>query len=133
MKELQKIITIVAVLVFISCNNHQSNSIQLNKGNKWNVNLEMKPHIESAQELLHGFVSQNDKDYQELAKNLKIQNNELINSCTMKGRAHDELHKWLYTHIQLIDNLSSSNNSDEAKEVILEIQKSFDNYKNFFQ
>lgn len=133
MKKLQKIITIATLLVIISCNNHQPNAIQLNNGNKWSVNAEMKPHIETAEELLHKFVSQNKKDYRELAEKLKIQNNALIKSCTMKGNAHDELHKWLHPHIKLIEKLSNAHDYNEAKKVISEIQKSFNNYKNFFQ
>lgn len=64
---------------------HQAQSnINLNQGEKWQVNAEMKPHIDKGKELLAQYISTESQDYQELAENLKAQNNALIKSCTMK-------------------------------------------------
>lgn len=121
-------------LIVASCNsNHKQSNINLNNGEKWIVNSEMKPHIEKGNELLSDFISKKDEDYKKLAKNLKAQNNYLIKSCTMKGESHDELHKWLHPHMELIEKLSNADNIEKAEDIISELNKSFETYQNHFQ
>ena len=134
MKRLQKLIlTLFGITLMVACNStHQQSDINLNNGEKWKVNAEMKPHIEKGNELLTEFISNKDKDYQKLAENLKIQNNSLIQSCTMKGESHDELHKWLHPHIELTEKLSNAHSTSEAEEIISQLEKSFNTYQNYF-
>lgn len=127
-------LTILGLVLMASCHTNQPKSdIKLNNGEKWEVNAEMKPHIEKGSKLIREFISNEDQDYLKLAENLKAQNNALIQSCTMKGESHDELHKWLYPHIKLIGALSKADNSDAAKELISEIETSFETYTLYFQ
>lgn len=135
MKKIRKVIlTIVGMSIFIACNSNQNKGdINLNNGEKWKVNSEMIPHIEKGNEILHEFVSKEGVDYHELAKNLNDQNNALIKSCTMKGESHDELHKWLHPHIELIKKLSNAANTEEANLIILELEDSFKTYNAYFQ
>lgn len=135
MNKLQNIIiAFFGIALLTSCNSdHNSTNISLNNGEKWEVNDEMKPHIERGKELVDEYKAQNDGDYQKLAENLKAQNSELIQSCTMKGESHDELHNWLHPHMQLIDSLSKANSEEEAKEIVSEIDKSFSTYQNYFE
>lgn len=136
MKNLKKMFFAILGLTLIvaSCNsNHQQSDINLNNGEKWKVNSEMKPHIEKGNELLSDFISKKDEDYKKLAKNLKNQNNYLIKSCTMKGESHDELHKWLHPHMELIEKLSNADNIEKAEDIISELNKSFEIYQNHFQ
>jgi len=109
------------------------NEINLNKGQKWQVNEEMKPHIETAEIFLNDFVSNEKEDYHQLAENLSIHNKTLIKSCTMKGESHDELHKWLHPHMELIDKLEKASNLTEANDIISELQKSFETYHRYFE
>ncbi len=97
------------------------------------VNDEMKPFIEQADKTLNNYISLNGTDYKTLAEKLKVQNNSLIKSCTMKGKGHDELHNWLLPHIELINNLEKSNDTEQSKLIITELKTSFDNYKNYFR
>ena len=107
--------------------------IQLNNGEKWEVNSEMmKPILEGKLELA-SYNDFKDTNYLLLAERLKEKNTSLIKNCSMKGEAHDELHKWLHPHMKLIDKLSLSENSDEANETIIEIKASFDTFMNYFQ
>ncbi|MEZ4950622.1 MAG: hypothetical protein R2784_14740 [Saprospiraceae bacterium] len=75
----------------------------------------------------------NDNDYNALAEQLKNKNNGLIKSCTMDGKSHEELHKWLHPHIQLIDALEDAENKEEADKIISELKASFQTYHNYFQ
>lgn len=113
--------------------NDEKESIKLNNGEKWFVNDEMKPHIHEAEEILMEYEKNKPEEYRELAVILKEKNSALIKSCTMKGESHDQLHKWLHPHIELIDNLGKANNLTEANETISQLKKSFETYKNYFQ
>ncbi|MFD2697019.1 hypothetical protein ACFSQ0_03370 [Mesonia sediminis] len=136
MKNLIKLFSVIMSLLFIAAackSDPQQCDINLNNGEKWQVNAEMKPHIKKGNELLTDFMAAKNKDYKNLAENLKTQNNRLIKSCTMKGESHDELHKWLHPHIELIEKLSKAENNEEAEAIIFKLQKSFENYEHYFQ
>ena len=135
MKRIKKLVLmIMGVTLIIACNsNHQKSDIELNNGEKWEVNDEMKPHIEKGNAILDEFISQNSEYYQKLAENLTTQNNQLIKSCTMKGESHDELHKWLHPHMKLVEELSSAKDFNNAKKIISKLESSFNTYHNYFQ
>lgn len=132
MKKLRKLIlALLGIGLMVACNSPQGD-ITLNDGKKWKVNAEMKPHIKKGNELLVEFISSKDDDYQKLAENLKTQNNSLIKSCTMKGKSHDELHKWLHPHMELIEKLSNADSTAEVEETISQLEKSFNTYQTYF-
>ena len=68
-----------------------------------------------------------------MATQLKEKNNGLIKSCTMNGESHDELHKWLYPHIELIESLSKAESTEAASEIVADLQASFSTYNQYFQ
>lgn len=72
---------------------------------KWKVNAEMPPYIVEAENILNAYNSNN---HYNLDKQLKDQNKSLIKSCNMQGKSHEELHKWLHPHIQLVDERSKA-------------------------
>lgn len=134
-------IYIIFIAVFItllatSCGNshkihtQEALQIELNNGQKWNVNLEMTPYILEAEQIL---LQYKGNDYNALAEQLKNKNNGLIKSCTMDGKSHEELHKWLHPHMQLIENLDDAENTEEADIIIDELKTSFQNYHKYFQ
>ena len=51
----------------------------------------------------------------------------------MKGKSHDELHKWLAPHLKLVADLEKANNEIEAKELLLKLKSSYDLYDQYFQ
>lgn len=107
----------------------ESQSIELDNGQKWKVNAEMIPYVLDAEKALSQYDNVN---YKALAKQLEDKNQGLIKSCTMVGQSHEELHKWLNPHIKLIEKLSSASNDHDANEVVAEINKSFETYKLYF-
>lgn len=105
-------------------------AIELNAGEKWTVNAEMTPFVVESEKLLNDY---DNSDYKLLAQNLKENNTKLIKSCTMDGKSHDELHKWLAPHLDLVKALGKAENEDEANGIIADLGKSFETYHTYFQ
>ena len=51
----------------------------------------------------------------------------------MKGKAHDELHKWLLPYIDLVKELSEAKDETEASKHFENIQISFTTFNQYFQ
>lgn len=112
---------------------HDDESIELDNGKKWTVVDEMMGHIKNMESDLDVFESQKEKDYHSLS--VKLENNiELLTSnCTMTGKAHDELHKWLLPYIELVAELTNANNDEEAGVAYHKIQASFKTFNTYFK
>lgn len=113
-------------------NPEASDKIRLNNNEKWIVNEEMKPFVLNGEELLASYSKENKTDYKKLAADLKAENNKLIKSCTMDGASHDELHKWLHPHLDLVNRLAEIDNPEKAKALIAEITASYQMYHQYF-
>lgn len=141
---------VVGLSVILSCNSrsghkHENNEesqveervltkpLQLNDGKKWKVNSEMKPHIQEAESQLNAFIQTGNADYKFLSIGLKAHNQKLIERCNMEGQAHEELHKWLYPHMDLITNLDSAKSVEEARQIAENLQVSFQTYHRYFE
>ncbi len=103
--------------------------LSLNNGEKWKVNEAMIPYILQSEEMVDDFEGD---DYNALADQLMELNNKLIKSCTMNGPSHDELHKWLHPHIELLKKLKAQENQEDAEEVVDEIEDSFEVFHEYF-
>ena len=129
---------ITFALFLFSCGNKnngtttESNTptIELNHGEKWTVNTEMTPYTLDGEKLLSHYDS---NDYASLAAQLKQKNTSLIKSCTMDGKSHDELHKWLHPHLELVDALSAADSKEAANKIIIQLSDSYKIYNQFFQ
>lgn len=109
--------------------------IVLNNGEKWVVNPEMMTYvrtIEKAVDELAESGSASMEEHQQLAKLINTNLNGLTSSCTMKGKAHDELHKWLLPFIS--DVKSYADSADKAKAVnnLNKIEESFETFNTYF-
>ena len=107
--------------------------IEFNNNEKWLVNNEMKPFVTKGSTLVDEYIASGKSDYQTLVTQLKDQNKQLISSCTMKGKSHDELHKWLAPHLKLVSDLEKTTNEAEAKELIVKLKSSYTLYDKYFQ
>lgn len=108
----------------------ESPEISLCNGEKWKVNEEMLPHIEKSEAVFTTFEGEN---YNQLSEDLMSHTNNLIQSCTMDGASHDELHKWLHPHIELIKSLSEKRAQEVKEEVLPAIEKSFNTFHKYFE
>lgn len=133
---MNKALYLFSILILLSAcgqHSHSHEAIALNKGEKWSVNAEMKPHIMEGEIILKEYIANGETDYQTLAKALEYQNSNLIKSCTMKGKSHDELHKWLHPHMELIAELDKAASIEDAGKVIAALETSFATFNTYFQ
>ena len=110
----------------------KSETVELNNGAKWVVNEEMKPYVMKGEELLNNYAQTNQTDYKQLAADLKAENEKLIKSCTMNGKSHDELHKWLEPHLKLTKHLEKADDAANAKTLVTDLQSSYKSYHEYF-
>ena len=79
------------------------------------------------------FSTFEQKDYKSLAEKLQSNIDLLTSNCTLKGKAHDELHKWLLPYIDLVKELSEAKDETEASKQYENIQTSFTTFNQYFQ
>ena len=111
---------------------HEDGSIELNNGEKWKVNEEMKPFVTNGQELVTHYIESGDEDFSNLAEMVVIQNNQLISSCTMDGESHDQLHNWLHPHLELTNELRRVKTQDQANHAVKLLERSYKLYHKYF-
>jgi len=153
MKKITILISVISLFLF-SCGNtsnekskeqtetvtheeHQHNdemqTIELNNGVKWKVDANMITHIRNMENDIISFSTVEQKDYKSLADKLQSNIDLLTSNCTMKGKAHDELHKWLLPYIDLVKELSEAKDENEAAKQFEKIQTSFTTFNQYFQ
>jgi pyridoxal biosynthesis lyase PdxS len=93
----------------------------------------MLVHIRNIEKDISGVANTEEKDYKLLAKNLQHHMDLLTSNCTMKGQAHDELHKWLLPYIDLVNVFSETTNKQELVVKFKQIQASFLTFNQYFQ
>ena len=111
----------------------ESEAIELNNGEKWEVDVDMLAHIRNMENDVVSFAEIKQKDYKSLSEKLQSNIDLLTSNCTMKGKAHDELHKWLLPYIDLVKELSEAKNETEATKQFENIQISFTTFNQYFQ
>lgn len=110
----------------------ESNQLALNDSEKWAVNDEMKPFVIKGEEMVTSYIKENKTEYKQLATDLKAENSKLIKSCTMNGASHDELHKWLHPHLELVSELENTTEQDKGQEIVQKLNTSYETYHQFF-
>lgn len=125
--------------VVVSNETHQHNEgdfIELNNGTKWKVVSEMMVHIRNMESDINRFSETTHaelKDFTQLGASLQKNIDLLTSNCTMEGKAHDELHKWLLPYIDMVDKLNKSKNNDEALRIFEEIKASYKTFNLYFE
>ncbi len=127
------IFSFTIVFLLFSCGSTPTGEPELDNGAKWTVNTEMMPPIKASEKLISEFVASDKKDYHALARQLNKNIKLLISSCTMKGKSHDELHKWLHPYMTLVDELEDAEDESEANQVFGKIEGSFETFNQYFQ
>jgi hypothetical protein len=79
------------------------------------------------------FANVEQKDYKSLSNKLQSNIDLLTSNCTMKGKAHDELHKWLLPYMDMVKELSNAKDETEATKQFVNIQSSFTTFNQYFQ
>ena len=111
----------------------ESEAIELNNGEKWKVDANMLTHIRTMENDVVSYAKVEQKDYKSLSEKLQSNIDLLTSNCTMKGKAHDELHKWLLPYIDLVKEFSEAKDETEASKHFENIQISFTTFNQYFQ
>jgi hypothetical protein len=109
---------------------HEADKLQLNGEKKWGVNPEMMIHIRSIEKELMNYK---DQEHQTFGKTLQGHINELTQSCTMNGKAHDELHKWLMPFIEKTQALVGCTNPQTGDHLIQDLKKDMKTFNQYFE
>lgn len=107
--------------------------IVLDKGKKWKVPETMMIHIRNIKNDLQVFQSDKNKDYKALSGKLNANISLLTSNCTMEGRGHDELHKWLIPFIDKSKEFAAENDKGKQEELYQYLKKSIAVINKFFK
>lgn len=107
--------------------------IELDKGSKWEANLETNEGVDKMLELVKSTNPKTVKDYHSLASDLNETKNFVVNKCTMEGPSHDNLHIFLHPLIEKIGALGKVSSIDEGAEIKASIKENLEVYYNYFQ
>ena len=113
--------------------NKNTYNIELVNNEKWEVNKEMMVHIKDMELNIEAVSNQSSPNYEELGSKLDENIGLLTSNCTMTGKAHDELHKWLLPFIDLVKDLNAADSKEEQKQSFEAIQESMNEFKTYFK
>ncbi|MCC5918319.1 MAG: hypothetical protein JJU02_13450 [Cryomorphaceae bacterium] len=119
-------LVILTILLISSCaeNAKETKPTDVKIEQRTSINPEMWPHIMYGVEFFEKWKANDGVNFNILYDGLNKHNRAFIESCTMRGEAHDLLHAWLDPHLKLINELKS----DSADDAIHKIQASFDDF-----
>lgn len=112
---------------------HESEAIELNEGQKWIVDDSMMVHIRNMETDVNKFSGKTVDDYQLLATSLQDNIDRLTSNCTMTGKAHDELHKWLLPYIDTVDEFAAQTEQTAYASQLELIKISFTTFNQYFE
>lgn len=129
-------------VVFSSCTNpttnenvaaenthqHDDSAIELINGEKWVVVPEMMQYIRNMESNV--LAAEQDSNLDSLTLSIRKNLDSLTSNCTMSGRAHDELHKWL---LPFIDLVQETEKSEDKTSSFNRLTESFSEFNKFFK
>ncbi|MFT5823380.1 MAG: hypothetical protein ACI8ZM_004641 [Crocinitomix sp.] len=102
-------------------------------GEKWVIDEGMRISIDSIEMGMQAFSGATLADYEDLSGDLKHHTKSVILNCTMKGQAHDELHKWLLPFIDLRKELIGITTVDEGKVIAADLNNELTIFNTYFE
>ena len=136
--------SIILLLLITSCTNQSDSkenseskkntyNIELVNNEKWEVNKEMMVHIKDMESNIEAVSNQSSPNYEELGSKLDENIGLLTSNCTMTGKAHDELHKWLLPFIDLVKDLNAADSKEDQKQSFEAIKESMNEFNTYFK
>lgn len=108
-------------------------SLSLNNGSRWKVNETMMPFVTKMEKDIYGINPESVEDAKLLAETLQQRIDSLTSNCTMDGQAHEELHKWLLPHIELVKALSEANSLEASATIQEDLKQSMKTFEQYFE
>ncbi|MFK8037265.1 MAG: hypothetical protein AB8B74_03160 [Crocinitomicaceae bacterium] len=107
--------------------------LELNNGSQWEISRGMRKHFERINTLVNGFDSNNLVDFQILGDDIGKQTSKVIRKCDMKGKAHEELHKWLLPFLDLKEALVMTSSPEGGAAILEHIKSELAIFKTYFK
>jgi len=108
-------------------------SLELNDGKKWVVVKPMMAHIRNLEKAVQDFDSTPGRDHAILAAEIEDNLGRLVTNCTMEGKAHDELHKWLMPFLGLSAVYSEATDPQVQQQKLFEIKQALLVFNEYFE
>lgn len=107
--------------------------LSLNEGQKWEANSETTNGINNMITAVNDLTENPTvKDYKSLGETLNDIKGKILNQCTMKGPAHDNLHSFLMPLIRKIKRLKNVDSIERAQKITSKIELHLAEYKKYF-
>ena len=105
----------------------------LNGSEKWEADKHTNESVAKMHEMVEQVKMQKERDYDGLAAKLKLEVQNLVRGCRMRGDSHDQLHIWLNDYMKRIVKLSDKTDQ-QGKDIALEnLAESLHNYSKYFK
>ena len=144
------LITLLLVILISSCKKDSQKSVsntgetedislldtltlKLNGGEKWIANNETQIGIVKMDSIIKKFKNDETNNYLGLGNDLSKQTSFIIKSCNMTGEAHDQLHVVLVPMLDEISILKESENTEESKTALGELELLIKAYYSHFE
>jgi hypothetical protein len=103
---------------------HAANATpELNNGKKWVVVPPMMAHLRKLERAVLDFETTSARDHAALGADIQENLGRLVTNCTMEGKAHDELHKWLMPFLGVTANYAKATEPRVQQEKFEEIKQ----------
>lgn len=154
MKKLTKLTALALLAGFVSCsekpandtskvedaeivsekhNDHEQigekSELHLNDGEKWEANSETNEGIANMQNAIKKYREEESSDLDSLQMDLFSEFRTLVDKCTMKGEAHDQLHHYIIPLKKKIDGLTAG----DIQENVEQLDSYLDTYRQYFE
>lgn len=107
--------------------------LELDGGQRWVVDGAMMAQLRSMESDLVTFQGIRPDDYRKLAGRLEKQLARLVAGCTMTGKAHDELHKWLIPYMAEVKAFVKDDDIATLKARQKSLRSSFEVFNTYFR
>ena len=107
--------------------------LELNDGKKWVVDKPMMAHIRSMEKAVHDFEGTPGRDHAALAATIQDDLGRLVTNCTMEGKAHDELHKWLMPFLGFSAEYAKATDPGVQQQKFAEIKNALVVFNEYFE
>lgn len=107
--------------------------IEIENNEKWVVVEEMMAHIQNMGNDIKSTAVAETHNFVDLEQKLSANIDLLTANCTMTGKAHDELHKWLLPFIDLVEELKDASTYDDKMTVYASLEESMVEFNAYFE
>ena len=107
--------------------------VMLNDGKLWKANIETTVGIKTMIKRMDSFTDRDNRaSYKILKDSLAVDFNTILQKCTMKGEAHDQLHNYLKPMTNHFDGLESEDLATN-KSSFNELEQHLKLYDDYFE